>query len=98
MTRYERDKLVGIARAQPFLCYYSDDLHNELKRLRAMGFIHQYKGVGLTTLRDNFKDRSMQFDLKKYFYLTEHGIEYLKLLDSAKEPSPDAPPATGETR
>jgi hypothetical protein len=84
VTRFERDKLIGIAGAEPFLCYYSEDLHSELKRLRAMGFIYQNKDVGLTTLRNQFKDRNEQFDLKKYFFLTDQGLEYLKLLENSQ--------------
>src|SRR5205814_2018115 len=39
VTNYEFDKLVGLAGERPFLCYYSDDLYNEVKRLRAMALI-----------------------------------------------------------
>jgi hypothetical protein len=79
LTVYEYDKLVGLSREGPFLCYYSDDLHNEVKRLRAMNLVHHHEGVGLTTIRNNYKDKNQQFDLKKFFYITELGHEYLRL-------------------
>lgn len=79
LTVYEFDKLVGLSREEPFLCYYSDDLYNELKRLRAMNLVQHYEGVGLTTIRNNYKDKNQQFDLKSFFYLTEQGNEYLRL-------------------
>jgi hypothetical protein len=87
VTLYERDKLIGMAGAAPFMCYYSDDLHAELKRLRAMGFVHHREGVGLTAIRNRFKDRNEQFDLKEYFYLTPPGVEYLKLLGQNPQPA-----------
>ena len=35
VTNYEFDKLVGLSKEGPFFCEYSDDMFNELKRLRA---------------------------------------------------------------
>ena len=79
VTNYEVDKLRGLDAATPFLCYYSDDLHNELKRLRAMGLIGNYEGVGLAAIRSRYKDRDQQFDLKDFFFITDQGREYLRL-------------------
>ena len=79
VTQYELDKLVGLSAAQPFLCYYSEDLYKELKQLRAMGLVHHHDGVGLSTIRRSYKDRNEQFDLKRFFYITEQGREYLNL-------------------
>jgi hypothetical protein len=80
VTRYELDKLVGLSKQEPFLCHYSDDMYNELKRLRAMGLVLNHEGTGLTDMRRDNKDSRRQFDLKRYFYITEQGREYLKLL------------------
>ena len=79
VTDYEYDKLAGLQSEQPFLCYYSDDLYNELKRLRAMGLVTNREGVGLSSIRRDYKDRPFQFDLKNFFSLTERGREYLTL-------------------
>jgi hypothetical protein len=79
VTQYELDKLVGLSADQPFLCYYSEDLYNELKQLRAMALVHHHEGVGLSTIRRSYKDRNEQFDLKRFFYITEQGREYLNL-------------------
>jgi hypothetical protein len=79
VTQYEMDKLVGLNQDGPFLCYYSDDLFNELKRLRAMNLVRHHEGTGLGPLRREYKDRNRQFDLKSFFYITPEGREYLQL-------------------
>jgi hypothetical protein len=79
VTTYELDKLVGLQRAERFMCYYSDDLYNELKRLRAMGLVRNRDGTGLSAIRRGYKDRDVMFDLCQHFYLTKDGDEYLKL-------------------
>ena len=78
VTRYEFEKLTGLEREGPFLCYYSDDLYDELKRLRAMGLAHHHEGTGLTDIRRRYKDRNEQFDLKRFFRITPEGREYLR--------------------
>jgi hypothetical protein len=79
MTQYELDKLLGLAGETPFLCYYSNDLYNEVKRLRAMALIANFEGRGLGNIRSEYKDRNKQFDLKDFFYITDRGREYLRL-------------------
>jgi len=79
LTQYELDKLLGLSGEVPFLCYYSNDLYNEVKRLRAMALISNYEGRGLGTIRSGYKDRNLQFDLKQFFYITDRGREYLRL-------------------
>jgi hypothetical protein len=79
VTQYELDKLVGLDANETFLCYYSEDLYAELKRLRAMGLVRHHEGTGLTAVRKEYKDRNEKFDLKRFFYITEQGREYLKL-------------------
>ena len=79
LTQYEFDKLLGLERDAPFMCYYSDDLYNELKRLRAMQLVGNCEGVGLSTIRREYKDRNQQFDLKRFFFITNVGREYLLL-------------------
>jgi hypothetical protein len=80
ITQFEYDKLVGLSQDAPFICYYSDDLYDELKRLRAMHLVqNNYEGRGLRMLMSEYKDRNRQFDLKDFFHVTEQGREYLKL-------------------
>jgi hypothetical protein len=82
VTKYESDKLAGLEREGPFLCYYSDDLYEELKRLRAMGLVHHNEGTGLRDIRRDFKDRSEQFDLKRFFHITSEGKEYVRMRET----------------
>jgi predicted nucleotide-binding protein len=79
VTQYELDKLVGLDANETFPCYYSEDLYAELKRLRAMGLVRHHEGTGLAAIRREYKDRNEQFDLRRFFYITEQGREYLKL-------------------
>jgi len=79
VTRYELDKLIGLGRDEPFMCYYSDDLYNELRHLLAMRLIASQKGMDLSSLRREYKDKNARFDLKRFFYITEQGREYIRL-------------------
>jgi hypothetical protein len=79
VTQYELDKLVGLDANDPFLCYFSEDLYEELKRLRAMGLVRNHEGTGLGSIRRQYRDRNEQFDLRRFFYITEQGREYLQL-------------------
>ncbi|UFS71955.1 nucleotide-binding protein [Geomonas sp. RF6] len=79
VTVYEFEKLVGLGKDEPFLCYYSDDLLAELKRLRAMGLARHHEGSGLSAIRQQYKDSPDQFDLRRFFYITEQGREYLQI-------------------
>ena len=79
VTKYEYDKLVGLSKDRPFMCYYSDDLISELKRLRSMTFIDNREGVGIRSIVKEFKHRGEKFDLKKFFFITDAGKEYTRL-------------------
>jgi CAP12/Pycsar effector protein, TIR domain len=79
VTKYELDKLIGLRGAEPFMCYYSDDLFEEMKRLRAMGLVQHQEGSGLAAMKRGFKDRNAKFDLRDFFYITAQGREYLAL-------------------
>jgi Predicted nucleotide-binding protein containing TIR-like domain len=79
VTQYELDKLTGLNNESSFLCYYSDDLANEIRRLRAMGFVKNQNGAGLRDIIRGYKGKNRQFDLKQYFHITNYGQEYLKL-------------------
>jgi hypothetical protein len=79
VTRYELDKLVALSKEEPFLCYYSNDLDDELRRLRAIGLVQNHEGMGIMAIRRDYKDQNRQFDLRQFFFITEEGCEYLKL-------------------
>lgn len=79
VTGYELNHLIGLTKDEPFLCHYSDDFMNELKRLRALGLVMNYEGTGVGALRREFKDRNTTFDLKHHFFATRDGHEYLAL-------------------
>ena len=79
VTTYEFDKLVGLQADAPFMCYYSDDLYQELKRLRAMGLVRHRDGTGLSALKRDYQDRNATFDLRRFFYITDSGVEYPSL-------------------
>jgi hypothetical protein len=79
VTKYEFDKLVGLSKDGPFLCKYSDDMFDELKRLRALSLIRHHEGTGLAQMAREHKDKDHQFDLKRYFYVTEEGRSYVKI-------------------
>lgn len=79
VTQYELEKLVGLSKQSPFLCYYSDDLIDEIKRLRAMNLVKNHEGVGLRVIMQDYKDKKLQFDLRQFFYLTEQGRDYLRV-------------------
>ena len=89
VTRFELDKLMGLSKEESFLCYYSEDLYDELKRLRAMKLVQNHEGVGLETIRREYKDKSQKFDLKRFFYITDQGQEYLKLRGEMMQGSTD---------
>jgi hypothetical protein len=76
-----------------FMCYYSDDLYGELERLRAMGLVRHHDGTGLNAMRRGYKDRDERFDLRRFFYITTNGGEYLELRDelTASEANLDGP-------
>lgn len=77
VTQYEYEKLTGLSGERPFLCRYSPELVEEIKRLRAMNLIRNQDGVGTRTIAERYRD--IEFDLKDFFYITEEGREYLKL-------------------
>jgi hypothetical protein len=79
VTKYEHDKLVGLSKNAPFLCYYADDMFEELKHLRALNLISHHDGSGLAKMRSDHKGKNGKFDLKHYFYITDDGREYLRL-------------------
>ncbi len=78
VTQYELDKLIGLSGDPPFMCYYADDLYGELKHLKAMNLIADRHGTDLATVKQ-YQDKNEKFDLKRFFYITEQGREYIRL-------------------
>src|SRR5262249_20373799 len=79
VTKHEFDKLVGLSKDGPFLCKYSDDMFDELKRLRALNLICHHEGTGLAQMARDYKGKDVHFDLKRYFYILEPGRQYLRI-------------------
>lgn len=82
VTGYELDKLLGLSKDGPFECTYTEDLCDEMRRLRAMDFVRNQEGLGLRDIIRDYRGRTTPFNLKKYFAITEQGIEYLNLRNS----------------
>jgi hypothetical protein len=79
VTKYELEELTFLAKDVPFLCYYSDNLIDELRHLRAIGLIQNQPGMQLGHIVRDYKNKPQQFDLKSYCFITEQGREYLEL-------------------
>jgi hypothetical protein len=81
VTKFELKKLKGLMGEPPFLVRYSVDMIGELGHLRAMELIMNRPGTGISTIEQRYGGGQERFDLCKHFYVTEHGLEYLKLRD-----------------
>jgi hypothetical protein len=81
VTKYELEKLKGLTGKPPFQVRYSLDMIGELTHLRAMELIMNRPGTGVSTIEQRYGRSQERFDLCKHFYITEHGLEYLKLRD-----------------
>jgi predicted nucleotide-binding protein with TIR-like domain len=81
VTKYELEKLKGLTGKPPFHVRYSLDMIGELVHLRAMELIMNRPGTGISTIEQRYGGSQERFDLCKHFYITEHGLEYLKLRD-----------------
>jgi hypothetical protein len=79
VTRHEFEKLDGLSQDGPFPCRYSDDMFDELKRLRALTYITNVEGKGLAQMARDHKGKDTEFDLKGYFYILEEGRKYLRI-------------------
>jgi hypothetical protein len=79
VSRFEMDKLRGLAAAEPFTCFYSPDFLNELKRLDALGFVRPSLPGGLNELKATYgredlaPDQRPRFDLKACLEITPRG-------------------------
>ena len=78
VTRYEYEKLTGLRSEGHFLVRYRSELDAELRRLRALGFVRNHEGTSLQTMRREQAGRNEEYDLKRYFYITDRGKEYLE--------------------
>ena len=55
-----------------------------------MGFVENLSGVGLRNIREGFKNKNQQFDLKRFFSMTPEGREYLRLRREVAEDAIDS--------
>jgi hypothetical protein len=54
-----------------------------------MGLVLHVEGTGLSAMRRDYKDKNAQFDLKRYFYITPAGKEYLTLRHDLLNAAPE---------
>jgi hypothetical protein len=52
-----------------------------------LNLVQNHNGVTLLDIRRDYKDRDRKFDLKQFFFVTDHGREYLKLRAEMMSPS-----------
>ena len=77
-TDFEYEKLKGLAAEGPFRVVFHWDMYGELRRLDALRYVQPQPGYGIESIKE--RDGSgEEFDLKQYVYITEEGVEYLKL-------------------
>jgi hypothetical protein len=79
VTEFEHDKLLGLIREEPFMVMYSDDMFDELKRLRALTYIRHHDKTGLARMQGDHKEKQELFDLKQYFFITDEGRNYVMI-------------------
>lgn len=78
VTKFEYILLRNLAKDGPFSVVYHINMYDELKRLDAINYIQPRRGLNEIKARDHLGD---EFDLKHYVFITEEGLEYLKLRD-----------------
>jgi hypothetical protein len=71
ITEPQKLHLEQLAAGDPFVAELSDNFLEELRHLRRLGFINNYKDRGTRTLK------VQGGDVKEHFYLTARGHEYL---------------------
>ncbi len=64
----------------PYDVRFHHDMMAELKHLDALRYVQPRAGRGLNDIYER-DGRGEHFDLKQYVYLTEAGLEYLRLLE-----------------
>jgi predicted nucleotide-binding protein len=77
VTEFESDKLRGLAAKGPFMVQYHDRMLDELRRLRALGYVEAQPGYGIGSIRGASQGET--FDLKKYVRILAEGLEYLEM-------------------
>lgn len=76
--KYELEQLKRLASDQPELVYeLSKTLKQELRRLRALGFIESLPNKHISSMKS-------QGDLRDYVKITERGKEYLQLVEEVR--------------
>lgn len=78
VTDWEYEKLQGLSSPQPFLVRFSNQMIQELARLRALGYINVQPGHTVSSCR-KWDGTGLEFDLKQYFHISPTGLEYVRL-------------------
>ncbi|HEX5715400.1 MAG TPA: hypothetical protein VF179_04525, partial [Thermoanaerobaculia bacterium] len=81
VNEFQLEKLRGINGDEPFLVRYHPDMFFEVKDLDAKRFVKPRPGYGVNSIHDHVHDPG-EFDLKKYFQITDAGREYLEVRDA----------------
>jgi hypothetical protein len=82
LTKAELGHLNKLDAQDPFSFHFSSSFEDELRRLRALGFIAGLPAKGVRTLQADAGG-----DVKNHFAITERGREYLKLRRQAESES-----------
>jgi len=82
VTQWEYDKLKGLSSSRPFLVRFSNQMVQELARLRALGYIAVTAGHTVSSCREH-DGTAEEFDLKEYFEIMRAGQEYLRLREES---------------
>jgi hypothetical protein len=81
LSKFEVDKLRGLAGSTSFMVRSHPELHQELKRLDAGALLRPLLPGGLEEIKTRYGDEKELFDLKTCVAITEDGKDYLKLYD-----------------
>lgn len=76
VTKAELIHLEKLTRDEPYNYEMAPYFEVELRRLRSLGLISNFENEGIRTMPQTG-------NLKKYFFITENGIDYLKLRSNA---------------
>lgn len=85
VTVHEYEKLRGLNQGHEFMVHYSEDMHAELKRLRALDFIRNEGNATLSQMRAEHYNSPHDYDLKRYFGITGDGREYLSIREATED-------------
>jgi hypothetical protein len=78
VTKFEYEKLLGLAGQGAFMVNFHNSMISELNRLDAIQYVRPRPGRGIESIRER-DGNGNTFDLKQYVEVTDQGREYLSL-------------------